>query len=150
MTRIPDQPAPTRGSGDVWVDVLRAVTAPLGTLLRVSDDRTDSVVLYLARNADDPWAWWFPGDPWPPEPGLWRRWIAPVAADMAERRDLGIARYGTPLQYGNGRDPWVDAYQEALDLVAYLWQARAPWWMRWAAVGLAVAIRRHIHTRSTP
>ena len=37
---------------------------------------------------------------------------------MAERRDLGIRRYRTPLQYDNGRDPWIDAAQEALDLVS--------------------------------
>lgn len=32
---------------------------------------------------------------------------------MGERRFLGLHRYGTPLRYDNGRDPWVDAAQEA-------------------------------------
>ena len=38
-----------------------------------------------------------------------------------ERRPLGIARYGTPLQLDNGRDMRRDAREEALDLPAYLW-----------------------------
>lgn len=46
-----------------------------------------------------------------------------VMADMRERDAVGRARYGTPLQAFNGRDPLVDAYQEALDLVVYLRQA---------------------------
>lgn len=46
-----------------------------------------------------------------------------VIADMKERDHVGRERYGTPLQTHNGRDPLVDAYQEALDLVVYLRQA---------------------------
>jgi hypothetical protein len=46
-----------------------------------------------------------------------------VIEDMHERRKVGMQRYGTPLQVFNGRDPLVDAYQEALDLVVYLKQA---------------------------
>ena len=46
-----------------------------------------------------------------------------VMQDVAERKRLGIERYGTPLQAFNGRDALVDAYQEALDLVQYLRQA---------------------------
>lgn len=45
-----------------------------------------------------------------------------VTADIAERARVGLERYGTPLQAGNGRDPQVDAYQEALDQVFYLRQ----------------------------
>ena len=45
-----------------------------------------------------------------------------VIVDMQERKAVGIARYGTPLQANNGRDALVDAYQEALDLVMYLRQ----------------------------
>ena len=41
------------------------------------------------------------------------------------RRAEGIAKYGTPLQRGNGRNHWIDAMQEALDLAVYL-QAAAP------------------------
>jgi hypothetical protein len=41
----------------------------------------------------------------------------------AERRRFGIEKYGTPLQYFNGRDPTNDAVQELLDLLAYLTQA---------------------------
>ncbi len=43
-----------------------------------------------------------------------------VVADMRERDAVGRERYGTPLTSGNGRDHLVDAYQEALDLAAYL------------------------------
>lgn len=46
-----------------------------------------------------------------------------VIQDMAERKQLGIKRYGTALQPFNGRDALVDAYQEALDLCVYLRQA---------------------------
>lgn len=45
-----------------------------------------------------------------------------VMDDMADRRNVGIQRYGTPLQPNNGRDALVDAYQEALDLAVYLRQ----------------------------
>ena len=43
-----------------------------------------------------------------------------VIEDMRARDAQGRARYGTPLQVGNGRDMLADAYQEALDLVVYL------------------------------
>lgn len=48
-----------------------------------------------------------------------------VIQDMQERNQVGIQRYGTPLQPFNGRDALVDAYQEALDLAVYLRQAIA-------------------------
>lgn len=47
-----------------------------------------------------------------------------LRADMKARHELGVARYGTPLEVWNGRDAVVDAYQEALDLVVYVQQAR--------------------------
>jgi hypothetical protein len=46
-----------------------------------------------------------------------------VIEDMQERDDEGRRKYGVPLQAGNGRDPLIDAYQEALDLAVYLRQA---------------------------
>lgn len=46
-----------------------------------------------------------------------------VQKDMEERHQVGIERYGTPLQPFNGRDALVDAYQEALDKTVYLRQA---------------------------
>lgn len=57
----------------------------------------------------------------PPQPGEGDVWKL-VIADMEERHDVGIARYGTPVQPFNGRNSLVDAYQEALDLVVYLRQ----------------------------
>lgn len=46
--------------------------------------------------------------------------IMALAYDMGERHLMGIRKYGVPLTPGNGRDFMVDAYQEALDLCAYL------------------------------
>jgi len=48
-----------------------------------------------------------------------------VMSDLAVRKKIGIARYGTPLQPHNGRDALRDAYEEALDLACYLRQAIA-------------------------
>lgn len=48
-----------------------------------------------------------------------------VIADIRHRREVGIERYGTPLQAHNGRDALRDAYEEALDLACYLRQAIA-------------------------
>jgi hypothetical protein len=53
------------------------------------------------------------------EPYIWDL----VAEDMRERDLLGEKKHGTRLQPYNGRDVLKDAYQEALDLVAYLRQA---------------------------
>lgn len=46
-----------------------------------------------------------------------------VIKDMQDRDHIGRAKYGTPLQAGNGRNALVDAYQEALDLAVYIRQA---------------------------
>jgi len=46
-----------------------------------------------------------------------------VILDIEHRREVGIERYGTPLQANNGRDALRDAYEEALDLSCYLKQA---------------------------
>ena len=46
-----------------------------------------------------------------------------VVRDLKDRREAGIARYGTPLRANNGRNALIDAYQEALDLCVYLRQA---------------------------
>jgi len=43
-----------------------------------------------------------------------------VIEDMKKRDAFGRKKYGTPLQPHNGRDALVDAYQEVLDLAAYL------------------------------
>lgn len=42
-----------------------------------------------------------------------------VLADVAARKQLGIQRYGTPLQAFNGRDALRDLYEELLDAVQY-------------------------------
>ncbi len=47
-----------------------------------------------------------------------------TAAEMlAERKKIGVERYGQPLQAHNGRDALRDAREEALDLLVYLRQA---------------------------
>lgn len=43
-----------------------------------------------------------------------------VLEDMHARDRVGRERYGVALTSGNGRDHLIDAYQEALDLAAYL------------------------------
>jgi hypothetical protein len=45
-----------------------------------------------------------------------------VIKDMQERNNIGIAKYGKPLQTNNGRKALIDAYQEVLDLAVYLRQ----------------------------
>lgn len=59
-----------------------------------------------------------------PTPRGTGREITPlVIADLEARSRIGAEKYGEPLTAHNGRDPLVDAYQEALDLVQYLRQA---------------------------
>lgn len=45
-----------------------------------------------------------------------------VIADIAQRRKVGISRYGTALQPHNGRDALLDLYEELLDGVMYVKQ----------------------------
>lgn len=45
--------------------------------------------------------------------------LADLVPAMAERRRLGIERYGTPLRRGDGRDEVRDAEEEAIDLAVY-------------------------------
>jgi hypothetical protein len=46
-----------------------------------------------------------------------------VVADLAERKRVGIERYGVPLQAFNGRDALWDLYEELLDACQYIRQA---------------------------
>ncbi len=43
-----------------------------------------------------------------------------LAEDMEQRDRIGVDKYGVPLRPFNGRDSLLDAYEESLDLVAYL------------------------------
>lgn len=56
-----------------------------------------------------------------PKPGE-EKVLDAVLADLTGRAEQGREKYGTYLMTLNGRDPLVDAYQEALDLVMYLKQ----------------------------
>lgn len=51
-----------------------------------------------------------------------RKLLKEIETDLLERRALGLRRYGSLLQPGNGRDPLRDAYEEVVDLVAYFKQ----------------------------
>ena len=42
-----------------------------------------------------------------------------IAEDIEARILLGEKKYGRRLQSHNGRDAWLDAYQEALDCINY-------------------------------
>lgn len=46
-----------------------------------------------------------------------------LIAAIADRRDYGIRKYGRPLETFNGRDALKDAWEESLDMTAYLTQA---------------------------
>lgn len=64
-------------------------------------------------------------DPIPDTGDVWAEVIAdtpttdPLYPLFLERRRMGIAKYGTPLGRGNGRDFRADAIQEAMDGIAY-------------------------------
>ncbi|MET8006289.1 hypothetical protein [Nonomuraea glycinis] len=45
-----------------------------------------------------------------------------LIADIEERRQLGITRYGTALQPHNGRDALRDLYEELIDAALYVRQ----------------------------
>lgn len=53
----------------------------------------------------------------------WHPALGLVVADVGERKQLGIRRYGQPLRAYNGRDALLDAYQEGIDMAVYLLQA---------------------------
>lgn len=43
-----------------------------------------------------------------------------VIADLAERKEFGLRKYGTPLQPFNGRSFLRDIYEELMDAVCYV------------------------------
>jgi hypothetical protein len=46
-----------------------------------------------------------------------------VATDHEKRIEMGEKKYGQRLRTNNGRDAFLDAYQEVLDFLSYLMQA---------------------------
>jgi hypothetical protein len=46
-----------------------------------------------------------------------------VAKDLEARKQAGLAKYGTVLQPNNGRNAYMDVYQELLDAIVYMRQA---------------------------
>lgn len=73
-----------------------------------------------------------------------------LAAEMLDRKRLGLAKYGTILQAGNCRDPLLDAFQESGDHLAYvraaLELARGPGPKRRLRALYAGAIRQALDT----
>jgi hypothetical protein len=57
----------------------------------------------------------------PPTPSEGDVWLE-IIADMEQRRQYGIDKYGQPVQRFNGRSALKDAYAEQLDLVVYMRQ----------------------------
>jgi len=47
-----------------------------------------------------------------------------LIADIEARDELGRATYGKELRTFDGRDSFLDAYEEALDMAVYLSKAR--------------------------
>lgn len=76
------------------------------------------------------------------EPG---RGYGQLARDGEVRDAFGRAKYGLPLMSEDGRGPYADAYQEALDLMVYLrrlaMRRKGVWWRIY---GLAVDLARQI------
>lgn len=101
-----DQPPPQPGGVDVICDLAGRVATSGAAHL---DDRTSAIVLLLL-------------DTCCPVAGRTAQ-LAWLCAELGERRRVGIARYGTPLQAHNGRDPEADLRQELLDAAAYSHQA---------------------------
>lgn len=61
-----------------------------------------------------------PGDQAPPEKNDHPIIQDLVMADMQDRLQVGIERYGTGLQPHNGRDMLKDLYEELLDAAIYV------------------------------
>jgi len=89
----------------------------------------------LSANSQDVTAW------------LIERLDTPLIDALLERRAVGVRKYGIPLTTHNGRDPLIDAYQEALDLVVYLaqWDAERRLTEASELTFLAVAIAEQLH-----
>ena len=55
----------------------------------------------------------------------WTARLSPgIVIDMQVRKQLGLDRYGSLLQAGNGRDALLDLYEELLDAVVYARQVQ--------------------------
>lgn len=59
----------------------------------------------------------------PPAPGRGSV-VDDLVTFLRSRREFGRRKYGTELQPFNGRDAYLDALQELIDLFAYLHQAQ--------------------------
>jgi CheY-like chemotaxis protein len=62
-----------------------------------------------------------------------------LITEVRERRSIGIERYGTQLQYDNGRDAFSDMYQEIIDGMMYCQQLKTEECYRRQVKRLAVA-----------
>ena len=82
----------------------------------------------------------------PPKPAKGDLWASVIAQESEPallelfhaRRQMGIEKYGTPLQANNGRNAINDLAQELLDAIVYAEQVMAEtayhsaiWWWAW-------------------
>lgn len=70
-----------------------------------------------------------------------------LPARLRERREIGIRRYGKPLQRHNGRDAGRDATEELLDALAYVEQLRGEHADLKVRLAAAEAAKAHAYTR---
>jgi hypothetical protein len=64
------------------------------------------------------------GDMWQQVLDRYQAQLHPAVLELfSQRRELGIAKYGVPLQANNGRSIFKDLVQETLDRIAYAEQA---------------------------
>lgn len=59
----------------------------------------------------------------PPIPNYEMPIVDMMIIELLQRKQVGIKRYGTPLQAHNGRNPLRDALEESIDQSLYLYQA---------------------------
>jgi hypothetical protein len=73
-----------------------------------------------------------------------------IRRGIESRRELGVRKYGTPLQTFNGRDALTDAWDESLDLLTYVYQIEMEDGDAGSLVGVAMSIvirltKRRLH-----
>lgn len=73
--------------------------------------------------------------------------VAFVSADIEARKTQGLQKYGTLLQPNNGRDAVVDAYQEVIDGVQYLRQAKEEG-LPYVDIAYRAAVELALHIRT--
>jgi len=108
-----DQPMPLSGRGNVIEDLINAIETDTEDTLEHWTEATNSSPVAKAFDAVFEAAVL-----------IAEELDLSLVEELSERDRVGFARYGTPLQYGNGRSSMVDLFQELLDGLVYSWQWR--------------------------